>query len=196
MRIVSRLLRRLGIHVWQIFTRPLSPAPPPVPAGIALRVIDERDPAALWADPGLQTDARKAAEAFSRGEVCFGAFAGEKLAGYAWFTRQPAPHSDGIWMDFDRGAVYIYRAFVAPHFRGRGIAPALFASADALFLQRGCQFAVLCIEAANAASLAAARRAGSRRVGYAAYWHGGGRLKFTRTPGVAQAGFSFFLPKQ
>lgn len=194
MRLVSRVVRRLGVHLWQIFTRPLASPVARPPEGLELRVIPPDDPTAPWADPELEIDARKAAEGFARGEVCVGAFAGPKLAGYAWFAQQPAPHSAGIWMGFDSQAIYVYRAFVNPRYRGRGIAPALYAFADPLFLDAGKTFAVLCVEATNAASLAAARRAGARRVGYAAYWHRGNRFRFWRTRGVGPSGFRFYLP--
>lgn len=194
MRIVSRALRRLGVQVWQIFTRPLLSAAPPGAAGVELRLIPPEDPMAPWSDPELQIDARKAAEGFARGEICVGAFDGPKLAGYAWFAHEPAPHSAGIWMGFDSRAIYVYRAFVNPRYRGRGIAPALYGFADPLFLKAGKTFAVLCIEATNGASLAAARRAGGQRVGYAAYWHRGSRFRFWRTRGVGPSGFRFYMP--
>lgn len=194
MRIVSKLLRRAGAHAWQIFTRPLSQDAPPVPDGIAVRLLSPSDSARLGFDPELEIDARKVSEAVSQGEVCVGAFLGEALAGYAWFACQPAPHSDGIWMDFDRGGIYTYRAFVHPRYRGRGIAPALYRAADRVFLESGRRFAVLCIEATNVASLAAARRAGARRAGFAAYWRRGRRFRFWRTRGADPCGFRFYMP--
>lgn len=194
MRLLSRIARRAGIHAWQIFTRPLSTSAPVSPAGLVMRLMPPDEPAATWSDPELQVDARKAAEGFARGEVCVGAFDGATLAGYAWFAYRPAPHSEGIWMDFDSRAIYTYRAFVKPRYRGRGMAPALYVFADRLFLDNGREFAVLCIEATNGASVAAARRAGAQKAGYTAYWHRAGRLVAMRTPGVRRAGFRFYLP--
>lgn len=194
MRIAFRLLRRLGIHAWQIFTRPLSSEGSRAPTGLELRVIAPQDALSAFADRALEMDARKAAEGFARGEICVGAFDGPRLAGYAWFAQQPAPHSAGIWMGFDSRAIYVYRAFVNPRYRGRGIAPALYAFADPLFLKAGKTFAVLCIEATNSASLTAARRAGGQRVGHAVYWHRGSRFRFWRTRGVGPSGFRFYMP--
>ena len=194
-KLASRALSHAGIHAWQVFARRLGAGPLAAP-GVELRFAPADQLRSQWSDaePEFKFTEAKARDAFARGEVCVGAFHGTRLVGYAWYAVEQAPHWNGLWMDFDRRAVYIYRAFVTPRYRGRGIAPALFRFADRLFLERGREIAVLCIAADNKPSLAAARRSGAHSVGYCAYWHGTGRFFSLRASGVRHVGFRFYLP--
>ena len=194
--LASRVLSSAGIHAWQVFARRLAAVQLQAPPGAELRCAAADELRPQWSDPELEFSEAKAREAFARGEVCVAAFDGPRLVAYAWYAVEPAPHSNGLWMEFDRRAVYTYRAFVAPRYRGRGIAPALYRFADHLFLERGREIAVLCIEANNTPSLAAARRSGAHGIGYCAYWHVGGRFFSLRTPGVRHVGFRFYLPPE
>lgn len=189
---VSRLFQLAGLHAYQVFVRPLSPSPPPLPAGITLRIIDDRQ-LGRFGDAALELDEVKASAAFARGEVCVAALLEDSLVGYAWFAQKAAPHVGGIWMDCDRQAVYVYRAFVKPEARGRGIAPALYRFADRQFMNAGRRYAVLCIEFGNRASLSAAVRSGAGRVGRAGYWQGFGGFVPYRSRGAAAVGFRFFI---
>ena len=146
------------------------------------------------ADSEIRLTPDKAKAGYSRGEVCIGAFDGEELAGYAWWTTAPAPHSDGIWMRFDSRAVYIYRAFVRPEYRGRGIASALYCFADSIFLERERTMALMCIALENQASLRAALRSGAQPAGYCAYLCRGALFLQARSPGAKRAGYAFYLP--
>lgn len=185
--------RRLGLEIWQLFTRPLGRAARMPPAGIALRRVaaEERD---VWADPELGITPTKAAEAFARGDVCVGAFDGTRLAGYAWFASHAAPHVDGLWMGFDSNAVYIYRALVRPQDRGRGIAPALYHFADRHFLEQGKSYAIICVNVYNQPSIAAAKRSGASTAGYTAYCAAGRGFFTVRSPGARRCGFRFYRP--
>ncbi len=194
--LASRALSSVGIHAWQVFARRLGAGELHAPPGIVLRFAPADDLRAQWSDAELEFTEGKARDAFARGEGCVGAFDGPRLVAYAWYAIEPAPHSNGLWMDFDRRAVYIYRAFVAPRYRGRGIAPALYRFADRLFLERGREIALLCIEAGNKPSLAASRHSGAHGVGYCAYWHGAGQFLSVRTSGVRHVGFRFYLAQR
>ena len=189
-----RALSFLGVHGWRVFARRLGAEALRAPPGLNLRCAPADELRAQWSEAEVEFTEPKARDAFARGEVCVGAFDGPRLVAYAWYAVAPAPHSNGLWMDFDRRAVYVYRAFVVPRYRGRGIAPALYRFADRLFLERGREIAVLCIQASNKPSLAAARRSGAHAIGYCAYWHGAGRFFSLRTPGVRHVGFRFYLP--
>lgn len=193
-RLLLRLARAAGVRAYRVMSRPLAALAVAPPAGIAIRPIGEAELIAHCADSELGLSAAKSRASFSRGEVCIGAFDGAKLAGYAWFAFQPAPHTDGLWMDFDRRAVYTYRAFVRPGHRGRGIAPALYRCADAVFLERGRSLAILCIELGNRASLVAAERSGARFAGFTFYVRTAGRLVGLRSEGVRKLGYRFYLP--
>ena len=185
----------MSFFAWRVCARELGDKAPPAPDGIELRPLDAEADLRHFAPP-LRLSAAKAREGFARGEVCIGAFHEASLVGYAWFARERAPHVGGLWMAFDPRAIYIYRAFVLPSYRGRAIAPALYAAADPLFRSQGRDCALLCIGIRHAASLAAARRSGARTVGYGAYFRAGPVLLQLRTPGTMRAGFRFFLPDE
>jgi ribosomal protein S18 acetylase RimI-like enzyme len=191
--LIARITRRLGLQFWRVLTRPLGePAVPP--PGMELRVLSPDDARQRWSDAELGLSAEKADEAFARGDVCVGAFDGAALVGYAWFAYRPAPHVDGLWMEFDPRSIYIYRAFVKPRYRGRGIAPALYRFADQRFLAEGRTYAVICVNAHNRASIAAAERSGARASGYSAYFSRGRRFIPVRSRGAARCGFRFYRP--
>lgn len=184
-----------SFFAWRLCARELAAEAPPAPDAIELRPLDAE--ADLWHfAPPLRLSAAKAREGFARGEVCIGAFHETSLVGYAWFAHERAPHVDGLWMAFDPRAIYIYRAFVLPSYRGRGIAPALYAAGDPLFRSQGRDAALLCIGLGHAASFAAARRSGARTVGYGAYFRAGRVLLQLRTPGTLRAGFRFHVPRK
>lgn len=183
----------MAFFAWRVCARELATAAAPAPDGIELRPLDPEEDLRHFAPP-LQLSAAKARDGFARGEVCIGAFHGTSLVGYTWFAYERAPHVDGLWMAFDGRAVYVYRAFVLPRYRGRGIAPALYGFGDPLFRSQGRDCALLCIGLGRAASFAAARRSGARTIGYGAYFHAGRVLFQLRTPGTVRSGYRFYLP--
>lgn len=185
----------MSFFAWRVCARELAAKAPSAPSDIALRPLDPTADLRHFAPP-LRLSAAKAREGFARGEVCIGAFHETSLVGYAWFAYQHAPHVDGLWMAFDPRAIYIFRAFVLPSYRGRGIAPALYAAGDPLFASQGRDSALLCIGIRHAASFAAARRSGARTIGYGAYLRAGRRLLQLRTPGAVRAGYRFYLPRE
>jgi GNAT superfamily N-acetyltransferase len=188
------MARGFGIHAWRIFSRVLSARPAAAaPRGIALRFLPQPELEARCPDRRLDLNVHKARAAFARGEVCVGAFDRATLVGYAWFAYQPSPHVDGIWMEFDRRAVYTYRSLVRADYRGRGIAPALYRFADSFFLEHGRTFTVLCVEAHNKLSIAAAERSGARLAGYTAYVSAPGIFFSVRTPGAKRLGYRFYI---
>ena len=190
--ILARLGRRAGVFAYRVMKRRLEPIAKPPPAGIGLRLMTSEELLPMCADPAVELTPQKAGEAFARGELCAAALDGERLAGYAWFAFEPAPHVDGIWMAFHRGASYTYRAFVHPAYRGHGIAPALYRLADPACIERGRTLTLLCIELHNRASLSAAARSGATDAGYVAYWNTHSRLFAVRSPGARRCGFRFF----
>jgi len=188
------MTRRLGIHIWRVFTRPLGRSLQTQPAAMEVRFITAADGDGLWTEEVLDLSAAKASAAFARGDVCVGAFDAGRLVGYAWLASQPAPHIDGLWMAFDPHAVYLYRAFVRPERRGRHIAPALYSFADTVFLSQGKNYAVICVSIYNRPSIAAAHRSGARTAGYTAYWSAGSWFVAMRSAGAKRCGFRFYRP--
>ena len=167
---ISRLLARwAGIRAYRFFTRPLNPlAAPYVPGGIELRLLGEAALLPLCARPELELNPANLAAALGRGDLCAGAFHDGELVGYCWFAFAALPHLDGVWVDFHRDGVWMYKSLVLPSYRGRGIAPALYHFTDAACAQRGRTFSISCVETHNRPSIAAKRDAYAP-AGYAAW---------------------------
>lgn len=195
MRVMSRLDRHAGLRVFRIFKRRLRAWAGATAPSIDCRLLPEHEVLALCADPALDLVASKVNAAYRRGDLCVGAFQQKEFAGYCWFALTPTPHLDGAWLDFPDHVVYTYKSYVRPAFRGRGIAAALYGSADAHFLERGRTHAVLCVETHNEPSIAAAQRSGFAAAGYAAYVRGG-RLLSWCSGAVTGQGLKFFVPAE
>jgi GNAT superfamily N-acetyltransferase len=193
-RALRRIARRLGIFVYAVMTRPLPAGSATPRPDIEVRVLSPVETLAACTDPALELAEATVRASIARGESCVGAFDAGKLIGYAWFACEATAHVDGIWMDFDRRAIYIYRALVRPEYRGRGIAPVLYRAADRFFLEKGRDSTIICIDTVNRASVRAAERSGARAVGVAGYIKFRGAFIAFRTPGARRTGFRFYLP--
>lgn len=183
----------LGVRAYAVFRRALGAAVAARPANLAFRMVAESDALKLAADPHLELRAPSVRAAFFRGDLCVGAFDGGTLAGYAWFARAPAPHVMGVQVRFAAHVVYTYKTFVRPQYRGRGIAPALYAFPDAHFRALGRSEAALCVDTHNRASIAAARKSGGALAGWLAYWHRGRHFGAYHSPGLSPLGLRFYL---
>ncbi len=191
---MGRLGRHARLRVFRVFARRLHERPTFVPRGrIDHRLLSEPEALAACGDASLDLAAEKVQAAYSRGDLCVGAFAGDTLAGYCWFAFSAAPHLDGVWLDFPADLIYTYKSFVRPAFRGRGMAAALYRFADAAALARGRNAAIICVESHNWPSIAAALRGGFSRAGYAAY-RSGGRLRAWCSTAASEQGLRFFVP--
>jgi ribosomal protein S18 acetylase RimI-like enzyme len=193
-RVMSRLDRHAGLRVFRVFGRRLRAWAGAAAQHIDCRLLPEREVLALCADPALDLVPSRVKAAYRRGDLCVGAFQEGELAGYCWFALSPAPHMDGAWLEFSDHVVYTYKSYVRQGFRGRGIAAALYGSADAHFVERGRTHAVICVETHNEPSLAAARRSGFAAAGYAAYLRGGRMLAWC-SGAAAGYGLRFFVPE-
>lgn len=192
-RVMSRLSRYAGMRVFRIFHRPLESRTEESVGGPEYRLLAEREVLALCADASLGMTRPNVHAAYSRGDVCLGAFDASRLVGYCWFAFSPAPHMDSAWVEFPPDVVYTYKSYVVPACRGRGIAAALYRYPDRIWLRRCRTRAMLCVESHNFPSFAAAKRAGFSPTGYAAYF-GASRLRAWRSGGVADCGMRFFAP--
>jgi GNAT superfamily N-acetyltransferase len=188
-----RAVRYLGLYLCRIVSRPLGcEHTPPGPIGYCL--MNERDLLPHCADADLELSEGHVRAAFSRGDLCVGAFAGGRLVGYEWLAFRRTPHMDGIWVEFDPGSRYGYKKFVRPEFRGRHIAAGLSAYGDPWCLRRGCSRTIAFIELDNDASWRAAARLGSRTIGYAGYLKLFDTFVAFRSKGARALGFRFEVP--
>lgn len=192
-RLVHGLSRRAGLRFFRFFARPLETRPTTL-AGFAMRPLQPADLAALSGDPALDLRAEFIAAAWSRGDFCLGAFEGDRLAGYCWFAFAPLPHLDGVWVRFGSDVSWVYKSFVRPSDRGRGIAPALYRFGDPACRERGRSSSLVCVESHNAPSVHAALRAGYAAVGRGSYLRRAPLFLQCRSTAVRARGVSFFVP--
>jgi GNAT superfamily N-acetyltransferase len=191
-RLMSGLARRANLSAFRFFKRQLDPnADVAVPGGLALGMLGKLDLVPYCREIGLDLPAEKAEAAFARGDLCAGAFEGARLVGYCWFAFSPLPHLDGVWVDFHREGVWIYKSFVLASHRGRGIASALYRFTDSLCVSRNRKFSICCIETHNGPSISAIQRAGYMAAGYAGYLGRGARLLTWSSPAVRRMAIRF-----
>jgi ribosomal protein S18 acetylase RimI-like enzyme len=196
-RFVMRRAGRLaGLHVYRVMVRELAAGDAWIAVpGIELRLMKPLELLPYCAHAELELVPAALRDAQARGEGCIGALQGTQLAGYLWYAFGPAPHTRGTWTEVPQGTAYLFRTYVQPAFRGRGIATALFRRADAAFLPSPCRRALACVELHNYASAAALRSAGFRSAGTVATLQPpvgqGARLLQWRSAGAARTGFRF-----
>ena len=188
-----RSMRYLGLYLCRVVSRPLGCEQTP-PGPIHYCLMGERDLLPHCADADLELSERHVRSAFSRGDLCVGAFAGERLVGYEWLAFRATPHIDGVWVDFDPGSRYGYKKFVLPEFRGQRIAAGLSAYGDPSCLRRGCTRTIAFLDLDNDASWRASARLGSRTIGYAGYLKLFDIFIAFRTGGAKALGFRFSVP--
>jgi len=190
---MHQLARKGGVHLYRVFGRRLNGAAPlPFPGGYEPVALSQAQALAACADPRLELSEPGVRAAYAAGGVCVGARHAESLIGYVWFALQAAPHVAGIWVKVPPSVVYRYKAFVVPEHRGKGIAPALYRYADALFDRLGREMVVNCIATHNFASTAASLRSGAETLGYVAYWQKNGRFFSFHSPAVRALGLRFY----
>lgn len=192
--IMHRLGRRAGLHLFRVFSRKLDPSAMQTAApGLELRVLSEAELLAWSADPELDLSERMIRDALRSGGVCVGAVANGKLAGYVWFAYDAAPHLKGVWVQIPGEAIYRYKSFVRPAYRGRRIAPSLYRFADGVVSRPGREYVLNCIAIHNFPSIAASKTSGGKTLGYLAYWQAGSRFISFHSKSLKRCGFRFYL---
>lgn len=173
--VLHQAARHGGLHVFNVFSRRLRGGPPPPPA------------------PDFSCRRLRGAElpARCRGDLCVGAFVDGELVGYAWYAYAEAPHVNGVRVRVPPHAIYRFRVYVLPAYRGRGVAPYLYAAADPLVARPGRSVVVTCVSLQNLPSSAASRSSGDSLVGWLAYWQSGERFIAARSPAVQSFGLEF-----
>jgi GNAT superfamily N-acetyltransferase len=192
---MRRLARHAGLRWFRFFERSLDQAASHAPPdeGLQLRFMPPGEIGALWRDRELEVREEMARAASERGDLCVAAYDGALIAGYCWHAFAPIPHLDGVWVRFARHVAWPYKSFVRPSYRGRGIAQRLYRFADAAGIERGRSTSVICVEAHNTRSVAAALRAGYRGAGAAGYLRRGNVFRDWYSAPVRRLGVSFYL---
>lgn len=195
-RFMQALARRAGIRVFRFYSSrtDLRTAETPLAEDVELRPMEEHDMLALCSQPSLDLDAGKVSDAYARGDVCLAAFEQGEAVGYCWLAFAPLPHLDGVWVDFDQHAAWLYKSFVVTAHRGRGIAPALYRFAKRCWRAKSREYALICMESHNLASISAARRAGYRASGMGGYMFQSDKVYSWTSPRAKPAAVRFYLP--
>jgi GNAT superfamily N-acetyltransferase len=176
--VLHQAARHGGVHILNVFSRRLrSDPPPPAPNVTCRRLREEELPARC------------------KGEVCVGAFVDGELVGYAWYAYDDAPHVKGVRVRVPAHAIYRFKVYVLPAYRGRGVAPFLYAAADRLVARPGRTTVVTCVALQNLPSLAASRRSGETLLGWLGYWQSGERFSAARSPAVQSFGLEFYFAR-
>lgn len=178
---------RLGLKVLGLHRAPVG-APSTAPSPFTFRILDESQAIALAADRELEMRPEWSRAAHRRGDRCLAAFEGTRIVGYTWLSRQRALQDEGVELRVGAGGEYRYKTFVRPGDRGRGVMSQLYRAADAAGAAEGLAWSCLCIAPYNDASIAAAGKAGARRVGFLVAWKLGGRVRLWRSAGARSAG--------
>jgi len=193
-RLVRGLYRRAGMRVFRFFARQLERQRVASSGALALRWLREAEVLGVCGDAELSLTRDGVAAAFARGDLCCAALDADRIAGYCWVAFAPLPHLDGVWVRFDRSAAWIYKSFVRPSGRGRGIAPALYRFVEPECRERGRERALICVESFNHPSVRAALSAGYAPSGYGMYWRGAPRFTTWCSPAARAHDVSFFRP--
>lgn len=122
------------------------------------------------------------------GELCFAAFAGARVVGATW-ARRGGGRCDYLdrELELPDDDVYLSDTYVAPAWRGRGIAPAIAAAQIAYFEERGARRAIAAVLPENRASLRSRAKSGFTVVG-AIGWVGVGDLRWQFERGLVVRG--------
>ena len=190
LRIVSRLRKLAGLHLYRVGLRPLARQECQLD-GISVRIATPQELLQAASDPALDMHPDFVRSALARGDFAIGAFEGDRLVGYAWRTFTAAPDIDGLWVSVERPCHYLYKGFTLSSHRGRHIQVAIPLFSDRYFLERGYTSEVGIVDVANFASINNGKRLGRRKVGYAGYVKWFGRCIPFRTPAVRRIGFQF-----
>jgi hypothetical protein len=194
--ICCRLESRLGIHVYNIYSRSL--AKPQVfedpPAAFSHQLFGRHDAALLLQcarRPELDLTPEFVLNALRKGDVCSAILHNGEIVSFCWLAAHATRVTDGIYVAFAGKDRYFYFHYTVPEFRGRHL-PRLFASRrDADSLIRGFSDEICYIAIYNRASIRAALALGFEKVGLAGYFKLGPLFFSFRSPAVRARQFGF-----
>jgi hypothetical protein len=156
------------------------------PQGFRAGFVPRDAARAFAADPANDLSPQFVEQALARGDRCFAIREEDRLASYSWYAFQPTvidlPH---LLLHFQRGWVYMYKAFTRPHYRGQRLYSHGVSLALRHYLDRGFLGLVAYVESTNFDSLKSSGRTGFRPFG-SIVLAGGHALS---TPGCAPFGF-------
>jgi GNAT superfamily N-acetyltransferase len=197
-RVTAHAEKALGLWIYRVNVRALGDGiakPDRVPQGITVRVLTEAELLEAAKDEDLELSPDFIRSALARGDLCCGAYEGDRLVGYTWRAPARAPFRDHVWIRISEPLHYVYKSYTKESHRGRGIHIALTRLADRYMLEKGLPAEVGFIDISNLPSLRAARSLGRHKVGWVGYLRLFGRCFTFRTPGVRATGTAFYEPQ-
>jgi hypothetical protein len=196
-RLTARMESALGIWLYRVNVRKLGEGAAKADRpcqGITVRKLSEAELLEASGDDELDLSPGFVRDAMARGDLCCGAYEGDRLVGYTWRAPSIAPFRGDLWIKVRDPLHYVYKSYTRESHRGRGIHIALTRLADRHMLEKGRPAEVGFIDISNMPSLRAARSLGRRKIGWAGYARIFGRCYTFTTAGVRNAGAEFFLP--
>lgn len=134
-------------------------------------------------------DERFIDEALQRGDRCYGAFDGDVLVSYGWYSTRPTPVNRELVLRFDRAYAYMYKGYTLPAYRGRRLHGIGMARAMKALVDEGQRGLVSYVKSNNFASLRSCYRLGYRDFGRIFAIKLNGRYRIHATSGCAEYGF-------
>jgi len=136
----------------------------PIPAGVSIRKLEDRDWAALGAlVPMRELDRFR--KVVSGGHVCLIAWRGTQPIGYTWYAGHLAPEVSILPIPLPSDAAYLWDLYVIPSERSTGIGSALVAARLRLAREAGFKLGWRAVLPTNAPSLRTVdKTAGNGRV--------------------------------
>ncbi len=159
---------------------------------VRYKLCEEAELLEWRSDLELELEPAKIAAAFGRGDGCVGAFLGERLIGYFWYSFSDTPHTVDIWVRIPHCARYAYKALIRRSHRGRGLGQEMYERAGAICPLRGRSIGITFIYVDNLPSIRAAEKAGWRTIGFAGYLGKGRVFVPFRSLAVRCIDFRFF----
>lgn len=104
-------------------------------------------------------------QAIAKGDRCYGALDGDRIAAYGWYSTRPTTVTDGLVLRFDQAWAYMYKGYTLPEYRGRRLHGLAMARAMRAYVEEGKKGLVSYVDASNEASLKSCRRMGYREMG-------------------------------
>lgn len=162
-RAVSRLLRvRLYLAYVICLPVPLSNHH----ARFSRRSLDATGLSPLITDGTWDLTEEFVHEAFARGDCCIGAYDGEQLCGYAWYTEKETAVERGLTLTPMSGLTYSYKHFTHPSARGQAVQRCLAGAAVASRRSEGGAGLVTLIAVDNFASRRSVASVGAKVTGF------------------------------
>jgi hypothetical protein len=155
--------------------------------------VDESRLFELAKHPNSGLTARFLHTALEKGDECYGAFDGETLASYGWYSNKPT-NDDGLTVHFIPSYMYMYKGVTQRNYRGRRLHAIGMNRALHEFLGRGFKGLVSHVASHNFSSLRSVYRLGYQDIGYVVVLKFRSQVMAYASGGCRQYGFYLAKP--